>query len=99
MSFAVFVLIRCSHGELTNTTSSQSLRLLLPLDCLLPHHPLESLESLIFSAMLEDKSELCHLLALFAARNFLLLYDLIDATGHFEVDEVLRWDQFQGYTT
>ena len=99
MSFAVFVRIRCSHGELTNPTGSESLRLLLPLYCLLPHHPLESLESLVFRAVLEYESKLCDLLALFAACNFFLLYDLIDAAGHFEADEVLRGYQFQGDAT
>jgi len=99
MSFTVFVRIRCSHGELTNTTGSQSLRLLLPLYCLLPHHPLKSLESLVFRAVLEYESKLCHLLALFAACNFFLLNNLIDAAGHFEADEVLRGDQFQRDTT
>jgi hypothetical protein len=99
MSFAVFVRIRRSHGELTDSTGSESLRLLLPLYCLLAHHPLESLESLVFRAVLEYESKLCDLLALFAACNFFLLYDLIDAAGHFEADEVLRGYQFQGDTT
>lgn len=99
MSFAVFSRIRSSHGELSETTGSESLRLLLPLDCLLSHHPLESLEGLIFSAMLEYKPKLCNLLALFAASNFFLLDHLICATDNFEADEVLRWYQFQGNTT
>jgi hypothetical protein len=48
MSFTVFRSIRGPHGELSETTGSESLRLLLPLDRLLPHHPLESFEGLIF---------------------------------------------------
>jgi hypothetical protein len=99
MSFTVFSRIRGSHGELSETTGSKSLRLLLPLDCLLPHHPLESFEGLIFCTVLEDKSKLCYLLALFAACNFFLFDYLICATADFEMDEVLRWNQFQGNTT
>ena len=99
MSFTVFRSIRGSHGELSETTGAESLSLLLPLDCLLPHHPLESLEGLIFSAMLEYKPKLCHLLALFAASNFFLLDHLICATADFEADKVLRWYQFQGNPT
>ena len=74
------------------------MRLLLPLYSLLPHHPLKSLEGLVFRAVLEDKSKLCHLLAFFAASNFLLFNDFIEAAGYFEADEVLRWYQFQGNT-
>ena len=99
MSFTVFRSIRGPHGELSETTGSESLRLLLPLDRLLPHHPLESFEGLIFSTVLENKPKLCHLLALFAASNFFLLDHLICATGNFEADEVLRWYQFQGNPT
>lgn len=99
MSFTVFHWIRGSHGDLSETTRSESLCLLLSLDCLLPHHPFESLEGLIFRAVLEDKSKLCHLLALFAACNFFLLDDLINSTANFESYKVFRWYQFQGNTT